>query len=190
MPVLHHEIVSNLPIKYEQDYIALLARDPHWLYVYWDISENKKNTFFDEFGSEIINKSVPVLKITNLTKNESFYVRINDFSNNWYINVSGSNSIYMVEIGRRISDNFFISILNSNSTVTPGDSVSHDSTAYFVNYNDLKHGRLDLGMVKKFESQVQNKLFAGYIGISSQEFAGQSGKESHFGESSAQFYGI
>lgn len=177
MPELYQQIVSDLPEKHEQDCITLLARDPHCIYVYWEISESNKNMLLNEFGSEFMNKSVPVLKITNISKNESFYVRINDFANYWYINVTESNSIYVVEIGRRISDNFFISILNSNSIVTPGESASSDSTAYFINYNDLKQGRLNQGIIKKYGSQVQNLPFADYFGISSQEFTGQSEKE-------------
>ena len=190
MPELHQQIASDLPVKYEQDSINLLVRDPHWIYVYWDISEKRKNLLLHEFGNEFISKSVPVLKITNISRNESFYVRINEFSTNWYVNVPDANSIYVAEIGRKISDAFFISMLNSNSIVTPGDRVSNDSAAYFVNYNHLRQGRLDLEVIEKFGFQVQHHCFTGYLGISSLEFAEHSENESHFGESSAQFYGV
>ncbi|OGO81020.1 MAG: hypothetical protein A2Y21_07695 [Clostridiales bacterium GWC2_40_7] len=190
MPELNQQIASDLPLEYEQDCINLLVRDPHWVYVYWDISKSRKDLLVREFGNEFMSKSVPVLKITNISKNQSFFVRINEFSTDWYVNVADTNCIYVAEIGRKVTDNFFISILNSNSVLTPGDSVSNDSFAYFVDYNHLKQGRLDLGKIRLLGSQIQNQSFAGYFGISSLELTGNSENERHFGESSAQFYGV
>lgn len=190
MSELHQQYAGGSPDKYEQDCINLLVRDPHWLYVYWDISENKRNLLVRELGSEFYDKSVPALKITNVSRNESFFVRINEFSTNWYVHVDDANSIYVAEIGRKISDNFFVSMLNSNRIVTPGDSVSENSAAYFINYNHLREGRLELGALKEYRGQVQNHWFAGYPGISSMEFAGNPEKESAIGLSSAHFYGV
>lgn len=190
MPELHQQIASDLLVKYEQDCINLLVRDPHWVYVYWDISEKRKELLVHELGNEFVSKSVPALKVTNVSKNESFYVRINEFSTSWYVNVPDSNSIYVAEIGRKISDSFFISILSSNSIVTPGDSVSNESAAHFVNFNHLRQGRMDFRIVKKIDLPVRNHFFTGYLGISSLEFAEHSEDEGHFGESSARFYGL
>ena len=184
------QVLHQLPVKCDKDYITLLARDPHWLYVYWEISENRKILFLKEFGIDFAEKSVPVLKITNISKNESFYVRINDFSNNWYIHVPDSNNLYMAEIGRRVSEDFFVSLLNSNSILAPGDSMSSDNTAYFINYTDLRNGKLDGGIMKTFDFQTVKQPPAGFFGTSSLEFAGQTDETSHFGESSAQLFGI
>lgn len=183
----HQQTISGLPEKCGQNYITLLVRDPHWLYVYWDISEDKKKMFLSEFGSELIDKSVPVLKVTNISKNESFYVRINNFSNNWYVNVDDPNCIYVVEIGLRIAENFFISMLDSNSIITPGETVSSETNRFFINYNDLRQGRLEMN---KCGTIIQNSTFDGYPGISSLEFAGKTANEVDFAGSSAQFYGI
>lgn len=134
--------------------ITLLARDPNWLYVYWDIPEEKNTAFSAELGEDLWKRSIPALKVTNITRNESFFIRINEFSDNWYINVQYSNNLYMVEIGRKISDNFFISISNSNSIVTPGNYVSPDTTACFVNYMDLKSGRVEIQTGKIYDSFI------------------------------------
>ncbi len=190
MSELYPQIASNLPVKHEQDCISLLVRDPHWLYVYWDISENRKDLLVKELGSELISRSLPVLKITNVTSNECFYVRINEFSTNWYVNVADANSVYIAELGRKVSDSFFISILGSNSVVTPGDSINNSSAAYFVDFNHVREGVLDTGMIKKFERHPHLQSFTGYLGISSLELADHSENKNLFGESSAQFYGI
>lgn len=170
MPELYPQNEINMPAKCGQDRLTLLVKDPHWLYVYWEISETRKNLMLQDFGMDLLERSIPVLKVINISKNECFYVRINEFSNSWYLNVPDSNCLYMVEIGRRISENFFISILNSNSIVTPGESLSYDTSACFVNYIDLREGRLDIGNMKKYE------------------FLKPANEERHFGESSAQFY--
>ena len=188
--VIFPVLPSDLPVKYEQDRISLLVRDPHWLYVYWEISELRKDLLIKELGSEFISRSVPVLRITNVSNNESFFVRINEFSTNWYVNVADANSVYIAELGRKISDSFFVSLLSSNSVVTPGDSVSSSSAAYFVNYTHVREGILDMGMIKKFDRPPHSESLAEYFGISSLELTGHSESKSFLGESSAQFYGL
>ena len=167
------QTMGHLPVKFGENCIALLARDPNCLYVYWEITEETKNRFLQDFGQEFLGRSVPVLKVTNISASESFYVRINDFSNNWYINVPDPNSLYVVEIGRRISEHFFVSMLNSNCIVTPGNSLSPNTAAYFVNYADLKNGKPDIDEGKIYDSCITSYQ-----------------SESIFGESSAQSYDI
>lgn len=188
MSDVHPRNQSDLLIKNGQDCITLLARDPHWLYVYWELSENRKNSLIEDFGLEIINKSVPVLKITNMTKNEYFFVRINEFSESWYVNVPDSNNVYSIEIGRRTSDDFFISVLNSNSITTPGDSVSHNTSTYFVNYTGLKDGTLTMENITAIESKEISCIHPNIAATSSHEFIKLPENENIYGESSAHYY--
>lgn len=190
MSEVYSQSAYFLPSGYGDNRITLLTRDPHWLYAYWEVSNNRKNAFVEDFGPELWEKSIPVLKVTNLSKNESFFVRINDFSNNWYINVSDSNCLYVAEIGRKISDRFFITLATSNYTVTPGDNISNNTSAYFINYKDLKSGRLDLNTGKIYESYNINLQVSGMVWPSSPEFFGMSLEESMFGVSSAELYGV
>lgn len=132
---------QHLLTSYNNSYITLLARDPYWLYAYWEINEHAAS-MQRNMGDELWEKSVPELKVTDVGTNKSFYVRINEFSNNWYINVPNSECLYRVEIGRNISDSSFISFAASNCAATPCDNISQDITAYFVNYTDLRSGRI------------------------------------------------
>lgn len=154
--------------------ITILARDPNWLYVYWDIPAEKNTAFWAELGEELWKRSIPALKISNITRNESFFVRINEFSDNWYVNVPDSNNLYMVEIGRKISENYFIGISTSNSVVTPSNYISPDTTTCFVNYEDLKNGRVEIQLGKMNDSFVYNQ---------------ETLKSTLFNDSSAAFYG-
>lgn len=184
MPEDHAKNQYYLPSAYNDNRIVLLARDPFWLYAYWEISREKKNNFFENFGSKLWDKSVPVLKISNASKNESFYVGINEFSNNRYINVSDSNNIYTAEIGRMVSDRFFISLASSNHIATPGDNISLNTTACFADYRALWMGTSKPKpdkTYKTYDSDYQAKML---FGPSSPEIPGIGRYESISGISS------
>lgn len=189
MSDVHSEGTYNLPAGYNDNYIILLAKDPHWLFAYWEVSDEKKNSFIREFGHEFLERSVPVLKITNVSKDTNFFVRINDFSNNWYINVDDPDSMYVAELGRRVSDHFFISLANSNYVITPGNSVSPNTAAYFINYNDLRNGKLDIQTGNIYETYDLKTQSKGVFGISSPELFGINIHELVSGISSAELSG-
>lgn len=176
----------HLPDQYEENRITLMARDPNWLYVYWEVPDERKNAFIQDFGQALWDRSVPAIKVTHVSKNESFFVRINEFSNSWYIHVPNANSVYLVEIGRKVSERFFIPLGSSNPTVTPGDNVSTNTTAYFVHYSDLKLGKFDFDSLKVIQTHASRQTTGFISGTSSPEFIGLTREEAFTGESSAR----
>jgi len=190
MTEVHTQSTYYLPVSYDDNKIILLARDPHWLYADWEISNEKKNTFFQELGYGLWEKSVPVLKITNVSKNTSFFIRINDFSSNWYINVPEADCLYMAEVGRRLSDQFFINLASSNYISTPTDVVSINTSAYFIDYKSLRKGTLDVESRKIYETYNFKSTTTSIFGLSSPELFGIGHQESTVGISSAELYGI
>lgn len=190
MSAVEHESSYFLPSEYSDHRVTLLARDPHWLFAYWEIADEIKNSFLDDLGSELWERSVPVLKVVNVSKNTDHYIRINDFSNNWYVNVPDANCLYVAEIGRKVSDRFFINLASSNYTVTPGDHVSSNNAVYFINYKDLKSGTLDLDSKNIYEMQDFRWQFQGISGLSSPELSNFNLGESVTHISSAELFGI
>ena len=180
----------ELPSSYGDNKITLLARDPHCLYAYWEISTTKRDTFFDELGPTVWEKSVPVLKVTNVSHNSSFFVRINDFSDNWYIQVPDSNNLYVVEIGRKVADEFFIHLASSNYAVTPTNKSSGDTSAYFIDYRSLQKGTLNLASRTIYEKTDRIEDFEVTVGLSSPELQAGRFAESLLGVSSAELFGI
>lgn len=190
MQSVSSENFYKLPSGYNENRITLMARDPHWLFAYWEVSNDSKKAFCENFGEELWDKSIPVLKILNISKNESFFVRINDFSNNWYINVADSNCLYSAEIGRKLSEDFFINLASSNLASAPSDTVSPDTNTYFIDYRKLKKGVLNLHNNKIYE-QIDYSIEADFIsGLSSPELFGIDIKDSIFGISSAELFGF
>lgn len=117
---------------FDSDRLVLMVKDPRCLYAYWDVSENIKEKYVREFGNDIWQRSAAALKITNISQNFSFTININDAADSTYISVPDSSSLYCVELGRLTSDNYFISILKSNYVVTPTNSISSNSAAFFI----------------------------------------------------------
>lgn len=177
MAEAHPQDKTFLPLGYNDNRITLLARDPHWLFAYWEVSEDRKNSFFQQFGETLWKNSVPVLRVTNVNNNSSFYIKVNDYANNWYINVPDANCLYVAEIGRRVSEEFFISLASSNSTSTPGNSISANTTVNFVNYNELKGSTSSPSEEKACESYPLRSHFPVAAGPSSPEIFGMAFEE-------------
>ena len=142
------EIVEyyDLPYRYNQTIVKLLAQTPTTLFVYWDISDEDRKNFINNYGDGFFENTKPVLIIHNKTLNYSFEVEINDFANSWYLHVSDSKCEYKIELGRRPFDKsqfnnedyFYIS--NSNELESPNDRILFDSIGDRVFFRDVKTG--------------------------------------------------
>ena len=103
----------DLPYSYNQTVVKVLAQTPKTLFVYWEISEDDKEKFKEQYGENFFETTKPVLIIHNETLNYSFEVEINDFANSWYLHVNDSKADYKIELGRRYFDNFNNNISNN-----------------------------------------------------------------------------
>ena len=116
----------DLPYKYNKTTVRVLAQDPNTLFVYWEISDNDRDRFIEQYGPKFFNETKPVLLIKNLTDDYVYELEINDFANNWYIHVNDSKCRYAIELGRRLknsSDNSYIHVTYSNVMESPNDHV-------------------------------------------------------------------
>ena len=135
----------DLPYRYNQTIVKLLAQTPTTLFVYWDISDEDRKNFEEKYGENFFQNTKPVLIVHNDTLNYSFEVEINDFANSWYLHVSDSKCDYRIELGRRPfekekfeQDYFYVS--NSNELESPNDKILFDSIGDRVFFRDVKTG--------------------------------------------------
>lgn len=134
----------DLPYRYNQTVVKVLAQTPNTLFVYWDISDDDKNKYIEEYGEYFFNNTKPVLIVHNLTMNYSFEIDINDFANSWYLNVADSNCDYKIELGRRpineyvTINNNYLYIANSNNIDAPNDHILFDNLSKFVYFRNVK----------------------------------------------------
>lgn len=131
----------DLPYRYNETIVKILYQTPSILFVYWDISDNDRNAFIQQYGEDFFNTTYPVLKVCNLTKGYDFEVPINDFANSWYIHTNDAGCDYKVELHRKpveyqssIQEDIYVS--SSNDIVFPNDHILLEQmpeTIYFKN---------------------------------------------------------
>lgn len=137
----------DLPQKYNQTVIKVLAQTPKTLFIYWEISDDDIAKYKKQYGENFFETTRPVLIVHNDTLNYSFEVEINDFANSWYLHVNDSKSDYRIELGRRpiysnnndnsIKENY-IYISSSNEIESPNDHILFNNSQKMVYYRNVK----------------------------------------------------
>lgn len=138
----------DLPYRYNQTVVKVLAQTPTTLFIYWDISDKDRENFVKQYGTDFFNNTKPVLIIHNKTMNYSFEIEIDDFANSWYLHVNDSNCEYYVELGRRPKynnsepqiniPNNYLYVSSSNEIDSPNDHVLFDKALKTVYFKDVK----------------------------------------------------
>ncbi|MDI3311000.1 MAG: DUF4912 domain-containing protein [Thermoanaerobacterium sp.] len=103
---------------FESPKIVLMIRDPLWIFCYWDIDQDN------------LNGETLVLKLDNITRNETTDIVIDKYANNWHIYAGYPDEEFRVRIGT-IVGNRFTQIAESNTVRTPRNSPSDIYDEYF-----------------------------------------------------------
>lgn len=149
-PVMTHrpqEPEEELPDKYNIDRLALMARDPYWLYTYWEISAATQEEFKTNYGPFAWGQSQPVLRIydvtgTNFEKQsplEYTEIPISDQVDDWYIQVGQPDRSFCIEVGRKFQNGHFVALLRSNVVSTPRASLSEQVDEEWMWIESLYH---------------------------------------------------
>ena len=136
----------DLPYRYNETVVKILAQTPTMLFIYWDISDEDRQSFIDAYGEDFFNKTKPVLIVTNKTMNYKFEVEINDFANSWYLHLNDADCDYSVELGRRPiefinnsnMDNY-VYITTSNDMEMPNNHILFDKLGKTVFFKNVKN---------------------------------------------------
>ncbi len=116
------EDLGELPASYQQDALFLTARDPRWLFCYWDFDWAKVPAGAFRYG-------VPMfyLKITRASGAEETTVEIKPEARNWYVPVNSPATTYFAEIGFFNNEGTFVSCVRSGAATTPAESLADES---------------------------------------------------------------
>lgn len=144
------EIVEyyDLPYRYNQTVVKVLAQTPSTLFIYWDISDKDRKNFEKQYGENFFQETKPVLIVHNDTLGYSFEVEINDFANSWYLHVADSKCDYRIELGRRpivktekLQPSDFIYVTTSNEMESPNNKILLDKNQKMVYFRNVKTGQ-------------------------------------------------
>lgn len=137
----------DLPYRYNQTIVKVLAQTPNNLFIYWDISDKDRDNYKKQYGENFFENTKPVLIVHNDTLNYTFEVDINDFANSWYLHINDSKCDYRVELGRRPitkleknENTDYIYISSSNEIESPNDHVLFNKNQNMVYFKNTKTG--------------------------------------------------
>ena len=136
----------DLPYRYNQTVVKVLAQTPSTLFIYWDMSDEDRKNYEKHYGEDFFNNTKPVLIVHNDTLGYSFEVEINDFANSWYLHVADSKCDYRIELGRRpivktekLKDDY-IYVTTSNEMQAPNDRILFNKEQKMVYFRNVKTG--------------------------------------------------
>lgn len=136
----------DLPYRYNQTVVKVLAQTPTNLFIYWDISDEDKENYKKQYGERFFEETKPVLIVHNKTFNYSFEIDINDFANSWYLHVNDAKCDYAIELGRRPIvynkkiNTDYVYISTSNEIESPNDRVLFNKDQKMVYFRNVKTG--------------------------------------------------
>ena len=122
-PAPAFEHLGELPASYHEDVLYLVARDPHWLFSYWDFDWARVTR--GEFRG-----GVPqfFLKIVSGGKEEAL-VEIKPEARNWYVPVGKPATTYTAALGWFDTAGAWRAMVTSRPATTPADELAPDQLA-------------------------------------------------------------
>ena len=146
----------DLPYRYNETIVKMLAQTPKKLFVYWDISDKDRRRYLNAFGEDFFEKTYPVLLLYNEDKNYVKEIPINDFANSWYIDIDDAKTKYTVQLGRKFKEKpqiiniakieeeqivlktDYLPFADSNKMEAPNDHVLLEKLPRFVTFRNVK----------------------------------------------------
>ena len=112
--------------------ITLIAKDPFWIYAYWEIADSsiedvKRQLGGNLYGTKFIVRMYDVTckDFNGFNANHWFDIEVGRYSNSWYINIWNDNASYCGEIGMLHNSGRFFPMARSNFAHTPRSSSSN-----------------------------------------------------------------
>ena len=131
----------EIPQKYNETIIKVLAQNPNKLFVYWEIADKDIKKYLDEYGDIFYELTYPILILENKKNGNSSEIIIDGFTNSWYIDIIDDSSTYNVTYARKVSHNIvnlihnnilnvgeIIHFAKSNNIVSPNGHILYNNS--------------------------------------------------------------
>ena len=118
----------DLPTRYGVDRLAVLVRDPWWVYAWWELTAGNLTDGRQMMGAD----AALVLRVYDVSAilwdgtnhHSHFDVGIEDHAGCWYLELGKPGASFLAEIGLRAPDGRFLALVRSNAVSLPRDGVS------------------------------------------------------------------
>ncbi len=162
----------DLPYRYNETIVKILAQTPKKLFVYWDVSDNDRNRYIETFGDRFFEATYPVLLVYNEDKKYVKEVPINDFANSWYIDIDDPKTKYTIQLGRKFIDRNqvidiekvkennidlqtdYLPFANSNVLEAPNDHVLLEFLPKHITFRNVKTNKEFVKNLRKINKLV------------------------------------
>ncbi len=119
----------TLPQLYGKNRLVLMARDPNWVYAYWEVTHERYKEMYEKHVHNW-GLSRPVLRLRDITPGiseaQQIDVFLNEEADNWYLNVGRPRHTIVAELGRLFPENIFQSLVKSNQVTLPANDLSEE----------------------------------------------------------------
>jgi hypothetical protein len=122
-----YEFLGHLPDSYGTKKLFLVARDPHILFAYWDLSP----TQYQEAARSAHDGKV-FLEVYVPHEGRVQQIHVWDSHKNWYLQVNRPDTSFIAQLGYYQQDGVFEVIARSAEVHTPRDTLSPNTYAQFV----------------------------------------------------------
>jgi uncharacterized protein len=121
----------ELPKGYSKDRIVVMVRDPYWLHVYWELTDQSMRRAEAALGQDW-HGAKHILRLVDVTANETTStaeahvrdIELHGTGNNWYVEVKNPPRSYRIDIGYVSKRGQFYAIVRSSSVTTPSPDAS------------------------------------------------------------------
>jgi hypothetical protein len=127
-PLYANEEVRELPKGYGDTKIVAMVRDPHWVFVYWEINHEKRQ-ILAKMGLGTDRLVLRAYDITGVAfdgfnANSFLDIEVSDDTDNWYVRLPSSSRTWCIDLGVIANDGSFVLVARSNTVVTPREIPS------------------------------------------------------------------
>jgi len=127
-PELPRQLEGKLPEAYGTGKLFLSARDPHSLFVHWDLTKEQQRNY----NSLSADGHLTLRAYAHAFSNQpAIEVPVEPQSRNLFLNVERADTSYVAELGYYQRDRIWKTIATSGSTTTPPDAPSTDHAVVF-----------------------------------------------------------
>ncbi len=130
----------RFPYGYGDNRIVILARDPWWIFSYWEVRRDKEEEISRKIESTGDQRRKSILRVYDVTdihfngRNAHTYFEIDlvGLANSWYINVGKPDRTWVVDIGIVTNKGDFYLLARSNVIKTPRFGMSDQLDAEWM----------------------------------------------------------
>jgi hypothetical protein len=121
---------AELPESYGTKRLYLTARDPHWLYANWDLTQEQQAGYNRKsIDGHLILRVTPAGPPANGGAGQE--VHVHPESRHWFVHVDHAGTRYTAELGFYGKGQKWNSIATSGATLTPPETISEEALVEF-----------------------------------------------------------